>query len=148
MFFALLIEQLPTKAVRAGLQRINPDIPATKVTQAIVIWSMTAIAIASLVSGLKRGVRHLSELSWLLGQLVCFYYMFNEDTAYLLNLFVQSLGFYAQWFVQLGFWCNTFVNSPQRAHLSLLTQQCYAASALNIGRLYVPFNTLCENLVS
>ena len=132
--------------MRAGLQRINPDIPATKVTQAIVIWTMTAIAIASLVSGLKRGVRHLSELSWLLGQLVCFYYMFNEDTAYLLNLFVQSLGFYAQWFVQLGFWCNTFVNSPQRAHLSLLTQQCRLADVPKSLACMCPLDTLCDIL--
>merc|ERR1719204_684303 len=34
--------------------------------------------------------------------------LFLEDTWYLLNLFCQSIGFYFQWLMQLGFHCDAF----------------------------------------
>lgn len=95
-----------------GLTRLNPDIPESDTTRSIMIWVITLMATASVVSGVKVGIRRLSEINWLVAQFLAFYFMFSEDTFYILNVLVQSLGFYIQWIVQLGNWCNAFVNSP------------------------------------
>lgn len=99
---------------------MNADIPApdsdnAKSVQAAIIWSITLLATISVVSGVKVGIRRLSEINWLLAQFIAFIFFFQEDTWYLLNVLTQSLGFYLQWLVQLGSWCNAFVNSPAGA---------------------------------
>lgn len=104
----------------AGLHRLNADIPnESKEVQAGIIWSITALATISVVSGVKVGIRRLSEINWLLAQFIAFVFLFQENTWYLLNVLVQSLGFYLQWLVQLGSWCNAFVNSPAGARPGL-----------------------------
>jgi hypothetical protein len=103
--------QFTTRLV-AGLHRLNPDISTGKGTQVLVIWTIVAVATASVVSGVKVGIRRLSELNWILAQLLLFYYLFSDDTFYLLNNFVQSMGFYVQNFILLGSTCNTFDNAP------------------------------------
>ena len=76
--------------------------------QIIIIWSVTAIATASVVSGLKIGIRRLSEICFSLGMFIMLTVFLYDDTWYCLNVFVQSIGYYMQWFVQLGFHTDAF----------------------------------------
>ena len=48
------------------------------------------------------------HLSILIGCFLMFVVLFFEDTWFLLNLFVQSCGYYLQWIVQLGFHTDAF----------------------------------------
>ena len=44
-----------------------------------------------------------------------FFIFFSSDTWYLLNVFVQSIGYYLQWIIQLGFHTDAFAqqgNAP------------------------------------
>lgn len=88
--------------LNAGLQRLNPDIGVNQNTQTAIIWVITLMATISVVSGVKMGIRRISELNFSLGQILMFVMMFQEDTWYLLNTTVQSIGFYLQvWDIHL-----------------------------------------------
>ena len=76
--------------------------------QIIIIWSITAIATASVITGLKVGIRRLSEICFALGMFIMLTVLFYDDTWFCLNVFVQSLGYYVQWFLQLGFHTDAF----------------------------------------
>ena len=91
-----------------GLRRLNSNIEDTITTQIIVIWGITAIATVSVVTGIKMGIRRLSEVCFALGMFIILVVFFYDDTWYLLNVFVQSMGYYIQWFVQLGFHTDAF----------------------------------------
>ena len=91
-----------------GLRRLNSDIENNITNQIIIIWGITALATFSVVSGLKVGVRRLSEICFAVGIFLMLVVFFYDDTWYLLNLFVQSTGYYIQWIMQLGFHTDAF----------------------------------------
>lgn len=97
-----------TIQVNRGLNFINEDIALSTTNQVIIIWAITAIATISVVSGVGVGIRRLSEICFGLGMFIMLMVLFLEDTWYLLNLYCQSIGYYIQWIMQLGFHCDAF----------------------------------------
>ncbi|EDO26046.1 predicted protein, partial [Nematostella vectensis] len=98
-----------------GLNRLNSDIPKSATSQVAIIWVITAVATASVISGIKIGIRRLSEICFSLGMFIFFIIFFYDDTWFLLNAFVQSIGYYLQWIVQIGFHTDAFAqlgNAP------------------------------------
>ena len=91
------------KLINGGIYRINNNIEVNTTNQIIIIWCITAVATLSVVSGVKIGIRRLSEVCFALGMFLWFYVLFSDDTWYIFNVFVQSLGYYLQWIIQLGF---------------------------------------------
>ena len=53
--------------VNFGFRRINSNINTSTNNQIIIIWGITALATASVVSGVKVGVRRLSEICFVVG---------------------------------------------------------------------------------
>ena len=51
-----------------GLSRVIPSIEISETNQVILIWCITAIATLSVVSGLKFGIRTLSEVCFGVGE--------------------------------------------------------------------------------
>ena len=101
--------------LNAGLYRLNNDIPVSATTQIITIWCITAIATASVVSGLNVGIKRLSEICFALGMFIMLVIFLADDTWYFLNVYVQSLGYYVQNIIQLGFHTDAFAqldNAP------------------------------------
>eukprot|EP01025_Chloroclados_australasicus_P036704 TRINITY_DN373_c0_g4_i1.p1 TRINITY_DN373_c0_g4~~TRINITY_DN373_c0_g4_i1.p1 ORF type:complete len:504 (-),score=48.13 TRINITY_DN373_c0_g4_i1:825-2285(-) len=99
---------LGVKQINAGLQRLNADIPNNIDFQIGIIWVITAIATLSVVSGVKVGIRRLSEITFALGTFIMIAVFFFDDSFYILNLLTQSLGFYIQYFPQLSMHTDTF----------------------------------------
>ncbi|XP_001640076.2 glycine betaine transporter 1 [Nematostella vectensis] len=98
-----------------GLNRLNSAIEESKMNQVIIIWVITALATVSVISGLKVGIRRLSEICFSVGMFIFLVVFFYDDTWYLLNVFVQSIGYYLQWIVQIGFHTDAFAqmgNAP------------------------------------
>ena len=60
--------------------------------QIIIIWSITALATISTVSGIGAGIRRLSEVCFGLGIFLILNCFLLDDTFYILNLIVQSTG--------------------------------------------------------
>ena len=98
-----------------GLRRLNSNIKDTITNQIIVIWGITALATISVITGIKVGIRRLSEICFAVGMFIMLVVFFYDDTWYLLNVYVQSIGYYLQWIVQLGFHTDAFAqlgNAP------------------------------------
>ena len=65
--------------LNSGFNRMNDNIPVSKESQVIIIWCITAVATASVVSGLKVGIRRLSELCFGIGMFLWFVVFFFDD---------------------------------------------------------------------
>ena len=83
-------------------------VPVNTTSQIIIIWCIAAIATISVVSGLKLGIRRLSELRIAVGMFLMLIILFIDDTSYFVNLYVQSIGNYMQNIVQLSFHTDAF----------------------------------------
>lgn len=94
--------------LNAGIQRMNSSIEVSSTNQIIIIWCVTACATVSVITGLKLGIRRLSETCFGIGMLLMLVVFFFDDTWFLLNLYTQSFGYYLQWIIQLGFHTDAF----------------------------------------
>ncbi len=83
--------------------------------QVIIIWCITAVATVSTVSGVGMGIRRLSEICFMVGMFIMIVALLMDNTYYVLNLYVQSFGYYFQYLLQLGFHTDAFEQvSPRR----------------------------------
>ena len=101
--------------MNTGFNRLFEKIEVKVTNQIIIIWCVTACATASVVSGLRVGIRRLSEICFTLGMFLMLVAFFYEETWHILNVYVQSIGYYLQWIIQLGFHTDAFAqlgNAP------------------------------------
>ena len=84
-----------TLQINSGLKEML-NIPFSGLTQALIIIAITFIATCSLLSGLNRGIRRLSELNILLCLLLMVFVFCFGPTVKLLNSFVEYFGAYLQ----------------------------------------------------
>mmetsp|Transcript_41 Transcript_41/g.137 ORF Transcript_41/g.137 Transcript_41/m.137 type:complete len:778 (+) Transcript_41:164-2497(+) len=87
--------QMTTGLGRLTSLDVSDDDSAATI-QVIVIWVVCLVATISVVSGLNVGIKILSTLALLLGCILWFLVAFLDDTAYILNVLVQSIGWYFQ----------------------------------------------------
>ena len=60
---------------------MNTDIPKNKATQLAIIWSITAVATCSVLSGVGYGIRRISEICFCIGLSLMFSVLFlGEQT--------------------------------------------------------------------
>ena len=64
----------------AGLNYLNENIAVSTENQVIIIWAITAVATASVISGVSVGIRRLSEICFGLGMVIMLMVLFLEDT--------------------------------------------------------------------
>jgi choline-glycine betaine transporter len=77
--------------------------------QNLTIWGITAIATASVISGLNAGVKFLSLLAFILGMVLQFLVFTMDDSKFLMNLIVQEVGYFLQNSIfGLNFWTDAF----------------------------------------
>ena len=101
--------------LNAGVHRLRDSIEISTLNQIIIIWCVTACATVSVISGLKMGIRRLSEICFALGVFIMLLVFFLDDPGHSLNLVVQSTGHYLQNVIQLGFHTDAFAqvgNAP------------------------------------
>ena len=100
---------LGTRQLNTGFNIVNPEIDSDNTGyQVAIIWVITAIATVSTVSGVGMGIRRLSETCFGFGMFLMLIALFMDNTFYILNLFVQSLGYYLQYIIQLGWHTDAF----------------------------------------
>ena len=102
--------------LNSGLHRLSSSIddndPTTRI---IIIWVITAMATISVVSGLKVGIRRLSEICFGLGMFLMLFVFFRGNTWYYLNVYVQGVGYYLQYAIELSFHTEAYAqegNAP------------------------------------
>lgn len=88
--------------ISAGLEQAN-IVQATTMTQIGLILGIITLTIVSVVSGVARGMKWLSNTNLVLAALLMLVVLFTGPTLFLLREFVQSLGHYLQNVVGLTF---------------------------------------------
>ncbi|MDO5058503.1 MAG: choline BCCT transporter BetT [Neisseria sp.] len=89
--------------VNAGLSHMIPVLPVSTGTQVVLIIAITALATLSVVSGLDKGVKFLSELNLGLAVVLLLFVLFAGSTVFLLQAFVQNIGTYSSNIVSMTF---------------------------------------------
>ena len=90
-------------SIAYGIERLYPDWlqPEQIDDKVLLIEIITLLATASVLSGLDNGIQNLSYITFTLGNLLLLMLLFFDNTWYLLNSFVQSVGHYIQYVLLL-----------------------------------------------
>ncbi len=93
--------------ITAGLHLLA-GVPQSGTVKAIVIVVVTGLATLSVALGLDVGIKRLSEGNMVLALLLALFVFVTGPTVFLLNSFIQNLGYYAQRFVYLSTWTESY----------------------------------------
>lgn len=98
---------LGVQQVNAGLSYLF-GVEYSSAWQIGLIILITAFATLSLVLGLDKGIRRMSEWNMRLAILLLLFLLIVGPTVFLLKSFVQNLGYYLSHFFQLSLWTESF----------------------------------------
>ncbi len=93
--------------INAGLNSAF-DVPIGRGGQVLLIAIITIAATVSVVSGLDKGIRRLSEINISLAGLLLLFVAIAGPTVLLLGAYVENLGNYLSNFVELMFWAGSY----------------------------------------
>ncbi|WP_338466406.1 BCCT family transporter [Novosphingobium sp. ZN18A2] len=96
--------------ITAGLALVA-GIPANGAVEAIVIVVITGLATISVALGLDKGIRRLSEINMALAVALAVFVLVLGPTVFLLDAFVQNIGYYMQRFVYLSTWTASYTDT-------------------------------------
>jgi choline/glycine/proline betaine transport protein len=96
--------------VSAGLNHLF-GLPDTTTAQVVLITLITLAATVSVVTGLHRGVRFLSEMNIRLGLVFLVVLLIIGPTVTLLDGFIQNTGSYLQSLFEVGTWTETYTQT-------------------------------------
>src|SRR5699024_7408854 len=94
---------LGTSQINAGLHHLF-GIPDTVWPKVVIITLLTAVATWSIVQGLDKGVKRLSNANIGMAVGLMLFVLFYGDTIFLLRQVIESIGVYAQNIIPLSFW--------------------------------------------
>ena len=78
--------------------------------KAIIIAIVTSLATLSVALGLTRGIKILSEINMALAIGLALFIFIAGPTVFLLDSFIQNLGYYVQRFVYLSTWTESYTH--------------------------------------
>lgn len=96
--------------VNAGLSHLF-GVPESPTIQVLLIAGITLMATISVVLGIDKGVKVLSELNVRLAALFLIFMVIVGPTLFIFDSFVQNLGYYLQHFFELGFWTESYTQT-------------------------------------
>jgi len=98
---------LGAQQVNAGFAHLF-DIPQSVTVQVILIAIITGMATISVVLGVDRGIRRLSQLNVIVAGLLLGFILLAGPTRHLLDALVQNLGGYLSYLPRLSFWTEAY----------------------------------------
>lgn len=81
--------------INAGLNALIPAIPDSLGVQALLIIFVCLLALASIISGLNRGIKYLSNLNMVIAVSLLLFVLIVGKTVPVLGMFVENVGEYA-----------------------------------------------------
>ncbi|MCC5795467.1 MAG: BCCT family transporter [Chromatiales bacterium] len=99
---------LGVSQINAGLHYLA-GIPVSVPVQLVLIVGITLVATLSVVAGLDRGIKRLSQLNLVTALMLLAFVLLAGPTLFLLKSFVQHTGHYLQNLLTLGSWTETYV---------------------------------------
>ncbi|MFP4648771.1 MAG: BCCT family transporter [Halorhodospira sp.] len=91
--------------INTGLNELV-GVELNTLNQLLIVTVVTLIAVGSVISGVGRGVKILSQLNLILSVVILAFFLIFGPTLYLLSSFVQGLGDYLQNVIYLSFWTD------------------------------------------
>lgn len=104
---------LGVSQINSVLARLDGSVEVNQKTQTGIIWIITAVATISVLLGLKRGIKSLSLFTFTIGLVLLVLVTVCDNTWFLLNSFVEAVGTYMTWVIQVGFKCGTWTQLNQ-----------------------------------
>lgn len=98
---------LGVSQVNAGLHHLF-EVPKTVEVKVALIAIITAFATISVVSGLDKGIKRLSQLNLIAAVLLLVFVIALGPTIFILKSFVQSTGHYLQNLFELSSWAEAY----------------------------------------
>lgn len=95
-----------------GVQQINSglnfvwDVPISVDVQMVLIAIITVLALISVLTGLKRGIKYLSEANMWLTFIILGFFLVFGPTRYIVNNFLDSIGDYFVHLIPLSFYAG------------------------------------------
>lgn len=118
--------------INGGLHELF-GLPVSAAMQGLVIAVITGLATASVLSGLDRGIRRLSELNVVLCLFLIGFVLFLGPTSFLLNSLIEHTGAYFQNLIASMTWLETLGDSQWRSGWTILYWAWWIAWAPFVG---------------
>ena len=118
--------------INGGLHELF-GLPVSALMQGLVIAVITGLATASVLSGLDRGIRRLSELNIVLCLFLIGFVLFLGPTSFLLNSLVEYTGAYLQNLIASMTWLQTLGDTQWRSSWTILYWAWWIAWAPFVG---------------
>ncbi|WP_148863845.1 BCCT family transporter [Marinobacter fonticola] len=94
---------LGTQQINAGLTELL-GVSDSVTTKVVIIVVLTAVAVSSIVAGLDKGVKRLSNLNIGMAVGLMFFVLFTGSTVFLLRALVETFGIYISNILPMAFW--------------------------------------------
>jgi choline/glycine/proline betaine transport protein len=101
---------LGVQQVNAGLNHLT-GLPQSTGVQVALIAGITALATWSVVRGLDAGIKRLSQINIIVAGALMIFVLLLGPSLFVLNAFVENVGYYLQNFAQLSTWNETYENT-------------------------------------
>jgi len=95
------------KQINAGLDFLV-GVPQGVISQVLLIVGITLVATLSVVSGIDKGVKFLSEQNIRIGALLLIFVILVGPTLFIFDSLVQNLGSYMSSVLKIGFWTESY----------------------------------------
>ncbi|GGC57850.1 BCCT family transporter [Hoyosella rhizosphaerae] len=102
---------LGTLQINSGLNSLF-GVPEGKLTQVLLIFGITLIAIGSVVLGLDKGIKRLSNINITMAIGLLVFIFISGATLYLAKGIIETTGTYLKWIVPLSFWTDAADVNP------------------------------------
>lgn len=118
--------------INAGFTHVF-GIPHSLVFQYLIILSITAIATISVVSGVNKGVKILSQMNVGVAVIIFFMVLVLGPTAFIMKGFIQNVGSYLTNFVDLATWSGSYGDSIWHNGVTLMYWGWWASWSPFVG---------------
>ncbi|MCM2131383.1 BCCT family transporter [Larsenimonas rhizosphaerae] len=96
---------LGVSQMNAGLNSLF-GMPISTTSKLMLIGAITLLATLSVCTGLKRGIKMISEWNIHLSMILVLFFLIAGPTTYLLGLFSTSIGSYLSHAIEMSFWVD------------------------------------------
>ena len=118
--------------INAGFTHVF-GIPHSLAFQYLIIFAITAIATISVVSGVNKGVKILSQMNVGVAVIIFFMILVLGPTAFIMKGFIQNVGSYLTNFVDLATWSGSYGDSTWHNGVTLMYWGWWASWSPFVG---------------
>jgi len=118
--------------INAGFTHVF-GIPNSLTVQYLIILGITVIATISVVSGVNKGIKFLSETNVNVAVIIFILVLILGPTAFILKSYVQNIGSYLYHFIDLSTWSGAYGTSSWHNNVTLMYWGWWASWSPFVG---------------